>query len=139
MSLDPALLGRTLQAHLDRNGLPLAFHDRATGHIHALHHSAAGQPDGLLPVFVVAGEAVWREATGKGLALDIRPDAKGLFGRRLHAVGSGAFTTVMLSMMEAVAQARGPELLLINDLRVQWADRMARIVPSPTSSPGAGL
>ena len=138
MSLDPKLLGRTLKAHLDRDGLPLAFHDRATGQTHALHRAAAGQPDGLLPVFVVAGEAVWREATGKGLALDIRPDPHGLFGRRLHAVGSGTFTTVMLSMMEAVFQARGPERLLLNDLRVQWADRMARIVPSPTSGPGAG-
>ena len=137
MSLDPALLGRTLQAHLGRMGLALAFHDRATGRTHDLHPMAAGQPDGLLPVFVVAGEAVWREATGKGLALDIRPDAQGLFGRRLHAVGSGTFSTVMLSVMEAVAQAGGPGTLLLNDLRVQWADRLARIAPTPSSGPGA--
>ena len=137
MSLDPHLLGRTLQAHLGRTGLALAFHDRATGRTHALHRVAAGQPDGLLPVFVVAGEAVWREATGKGLALDIRPDAQGLFGRRLHAVGSGTFSIVMLSVMEAVAQASGPGTLLLNDLRVQWADRLARIAPTPSNSPGA--
>ena len=137
MSLDPTLLGRTLQAHLGQVGLPLAFHDRATGKTHDIHHSAAGQPEGLLPVFVVAGEGIWREATGKGLALDIRPDADGLFGRRLHAVNNGTFTTVMLSVIEAVWQARGPERLLLNDLRVQWADRMARVAPVPACSPGA--
>ena len=37
MSLDPHLLGRTLQAHLGRTGLALAFHDRATGRTHDLH------------------------------------------------------------------------------------------------------
>lgn len=137
MSLDPHLLGRTLEAHLGGLALQLAFHDRATGRTHDLHRAAAGQPDGLLPVFVVAGEAVWREATGKGLALDIRPDPQGLFGRRLHLVNSGTFATVMLSVMEAVAQASGPGTLLVNDLRVQWADRLARIAPTPSPSPGA--
>ena len=136
MSIDPYLLGRTLQAHLAQSFVALAYHDRATGRTHDLHLRAAGEPDGLLPVFVVAGEAVWREATGKGLALDIRPDAQGLFGRRLHAVGNGTFASVMLSMMEAVAQANGPERLMVNDLRVQWADRIARIVPSPAGGPG---
>ena len=136
MSLDPSLLGRTLQAHLAHTAITLAYHDQATGRTHDLHLRAAGQPDGLLPVFVVAGEAVWREATGKGLALDIRPDAQGLFGRRLHSVGSGTFSSVMLSMMEAVAQASGPERLLINDLRVQWAERLARIAPAPSGDPG---
>lgn len=137
MSLDPTLLGRTLQAHLDRARLPLAFHDRATGKTHALHRATVGQPDGALPVFVVAGEAVWREATGKGLALDIRHDPKALFGRRLHAVGSGTFTTVMLSMMEAVDKASGPQRLLLNDLRVHWADRLARMTAAPSRDPGA--
>ena len=136
MSIDPYLLGRTLQAHLAQSSVALAYHDRATGRTHDLHLRAAGEPDGLLPVFVVAGEAVWREATGKGLALDIRPDTQALFGRRLHAVGNGTFASVMLSMMEAIAQANGPERLMVNDLRVQWADRIARIVPAPAGGPG---
>ena len=139
MNLDPALLGRTLEAHLAATGLVLSFHDRATGRTHELHPRSAREPDGLLPVFVVAGEGVWREATGKGLAIDIRPDPQALFGRRLQAVGAGTFATVMLSVMEAVEQARGPEHLLVNNLRVQWAERLARLQPSRSHSPGTSL
>ena len=80
----------------------------------------------MLPVFLVAGEAVWREATGKGFALDIRQDAGALLGRRLHAVGSGTFSTVMLSVIEASQQVVGPRSLLVNDFGVQWAASLTR-------------
>ena len=138
MTIDPALLGRTLRAHLDHIEVPLAFHDRVTGRTHELLRATAGEPDGLLPVFVVAGEAVWKEATGKGLALDIRLHPDGIFGRRLHAIGSGTFSNVMLSIMEAVSQARGPDHLLLNDLRVDWAARLTRMPPAPHPTPGPG-
>ena len=137
MSVDAGALGRTLETYLARAGVPLAFHDRATQETHALPFSSARDPAGLLPVFLVAGEAVWREATGKGFALDIRQDAGALLGRRLHAVGSGTFSTVMLSVIEAAAQAAGPQALLVNDLRVQWADRLARMQPVASASAGA--
>jgi hypothetical protein len=115
-----------LGAHLSREGKVIVFRDRATGSEHKLPVEAARDPAGLLPVFTVAGEAVWREATGKGFALDIRRDDDALFGRRLHAVGAGTFSTVLLSVMEAVAQASGPSVLAVNDLRVQWAASVGR-------------
>ena len=136
MTLDPAILGRTLEAYLTQAGTPITFCDRAASQTHSLQFYAARDPAGLLPLFIVAGEAVWREATGKGFALDIRPDRDALFGRRLHAVGSGTFSTVMLSVIEATVQAAGPKALLVNDLRVQWADRLARM--QPIASAGAG-
>ena len=126
MSVDAGALGRTLVAYLARAGVPLAFHDRATRETHPLPFSSARDPAGLLPVFLVAGEAVWREATGKGFALDIRQDAGALLGRRLHAVGSGTFSTVMLSVIEASEQVAGPQSLLVNDLRGQWAASLTR-------------
>ncbi len=135
MRLDPAILGRTLEAYLTRAGKPLAFHDRATAQTHVLPFASARDPAGVLPVFLVAGEAVWREASGKGFALDIRPDPEALLGRRLHAVGSGTFSTVMLSVIEAATQATGPNGLLVNDLRRQWEAVFERL---PAVFTGAG-
>ena len=138
MSLDPAMLGRTLEAYLTRAGTPLAFHDRATAQTHALPFASARDPAGVLPVFLVAGEAVWREASGKGFALDIRPDPEALLGRRLHAVRSGTFSTVMLSVIEAATQTTGPNVLLVNDLRRQWEaafERQPVVLVSSGASP----
>ena len=136
MNLDPAMLGRTLEAYLTRAGTPLAFQDRATAQTHILPFASARDPAGLLPVFVVAGEAVWREASGKGFALEIRPDPEALLGRRLHAVGSGTFSTVMLSVIEAAAQATGSNVLLVNDLRRLWDATFERL-PAVFASIGA--
>ena len=76
----------------------------------------AGDPAALLPVLLVAADAVWREATGKGFSLDIRRDASALLGYRACGIGAGTFATVMLSTMEAIEQARQPDQLLVNDL-----------------------
>ena len=65
------------------------------------------RPACCLP-FVVAGEAVWREATGKGFSLDIVRDPHALLGYRLRGIGAGHFATVMLATMEATAQVAGP-------------------------------
>jgi hypothetical protein len=134
MTVDTGFLGRALGAHLADAARPILFHDRATGLTHALPFAAAGDPAGLLPVFVVAGEAVWREATGKSFALDIRPDPDALFGRSLRAVGSGTFSILMLAMMEAASRAAGRETLLVNDLRVQWASSLDRAEPRPPAA-----
>ena len=113
---DILVVGRALQAVLVDAGTPLLLHDRATGETLPLLPELAGDPAALLPVLLVAGEAVWREATGKGFLLDIRRDASALLGYRACGIGAGTFATVMLSTMEAIEQARQPDRLLVNDL-----------------------
>lgn len=116
--VDPALVGRALRAHLADAGTSLRLHDRATGEVLDAPPDLAGDPAGLLPVFLVAGEAVWREATGKGFGLRIRRDPDALLGYRAEGIGAGTFCAVALSTMEAVAQARGGNagVLLVNGL-----------------------
>ena len=111
-----AAVGRALQAVLEDAGATLLLHDRATGETMPLPLRAAADPAALLPVFVVAGDAVREEATGKSLALRIARDPEALLGYRLDAVGNGTFSTVMLFTMEAVEQASASGRLVVNDL-----------------------
>ena len=127
-----ATVGRTMEALLSRESRTIIYHDNATGRDLVASPAAAAAPDGLLPAFVVAGEAIWREATDKGFALDIVRDPRALLGYRLRGIGAGTFTTVMLAMMEAAAQIAGPSAILVSDLNGLWAaatDRVERTAP----------
>ena len=137
--VDLAVVGRTVEALIRQEGKPLVFQDRATGQHLTLSPEAGGLPDGLLPVFLTAGEAVWREATGKGFALDVTQDPQTLLGYRVRGIGNGPFSAVMLSVMEATAQIARPDMLLVNDLDAVWeaAQERYRQKPSPRPSTGA--
>lgn len=143
--VDVAAVSRTIRNLLEREGRPVIYADRAAGDApRAISTSVAAAPDGLLPAFVVAGEAVWREATGKGFELDIVRDPKALLGYRLRGIGAGAFTTVMLATMEATDQVTRPEAIMVNDLHSLWVAANERIAPQPATqiasrrvSPGA--
>lgn len=144
---DILVVGRTIQAVLVDAGTPLLLHDRATGETLPLLPELAGDPAALLPVFLVASEAVWREATGKGFLLDIRRDAAALLGYRAHGIGAGTFATIMLSTMQAIGQARQQDHLLVSDLIGSvWQDARDRAdavavspaLPAKASSPQAG-
>lgn len=117
-TVDLAAVGRAVRTWFEDAGTALLLHDRATGETLPVTAKLAGDPSGLLPVFLVAGDAVWREATGKAFLLGIRRDPAALLGYRVDGIGNGTFCTVMLSMMEAVAQAQDgqPDRLLLNDL-----------------------
>ena len=69
----------------------------------------------------VAGEAIWSEATGRGFELDIVRDPGALLGYRLRGIGSGSFTTVMLSTMTATAQIARPTALPVDRLHLVWS------------------
>ena len=97
-------VSRTLEVLLAREGRSVVYCDRATGHDLIVSPPSAASPSGLLPAFVVAGEAIWREATGRGFSLDVAPDPQALLGYRLRGIGAGHFATVMLATMEAAAQ-----------------------------------
>lgn len=147
-----AAVGRALEAVLADAGVFLLLRDKATGEVLTPLIEVAGHANGLLPVFLVAGEAVWREATGNGFGLLIRPDPEALLGYRVQGVDGGTFSSVMLSTMEAIEQAGRvpgqPGHLLANDLYgAVWqaardrADQAAPPSPggrpaSPSASPG---
>lgn len=129
-------VGRTLEALLVREGRPVVYQDRATGKELVVSPASAAAPDGLLPALVVAGEAVWREATGQGFALDVARDPAALLGYRLRAIRGGAFSTVMLSMMEAAAQAAQSGPIVVNELQAVWT---VAVPPNPGPRPSPSL
>jgi len=99
---------------------------------------SAASPSGLLPAFVVAGEAVWREATGNGFSLDIVRDPQALLGYRLRGIGAGHFATVMLATIEATSQVAGPMAIVVNELNALWSTVTGRIERRTRFSPHAG-
>jgi hypothetical protein len=120
-------VSRTVEALLARDGRTVTFHDRAVGEDRAVTPATAAAANGLLPILVVAGEAVWREATGRGFDLDIVRDSSALLGYRLRGIGSGSFTTVMLSAMTATEQIARPATLPVDRLHIIWASAIERL------------
>lgn len=135
------IVGRTMAELLAREGRSIVYRDLATGEDLAVTPMTAGSPSGLLPALVVAGEAVWREATGKGFALDIVRDREALLGYRLRGIGAGTLTTLMLATMEATAQVAQPGVIVVNDLNALWSAATDRIEhterPMPRPATGA--
>jgi len=134
-------VSRTLEALLRRDRRSVLYRDEATGQDLVVSPLSAASPSGLLPAFVVAGEAVWREATGNSFSLDIVPDPQALLGYRLRGIGAGHFATVMLATMEATALVAGPSAIVVNDLyalwsaATDWIDHRTR--PFSPAGPGA--
>ena len=131
-------VSRTMEVLLVHGGRSVVYRDGTTGQDLNVSPPSAASPSGLLPAFVVAGEAVWREATGSGFSLDIVRDPQALLGYRLRGIGAGHFATVMLSMMEATAEVAGPSAIVVNDLNALWSAATDRIERQPRPSPQAG-
>ena len=137
--LDLATVGRTLRALLEQGAKPIVFHDRASGQNLAIDLDTAVAPAGLLPAFLAAGAAVWRDATGQEFGLVIARDADALLGYRVQGVRGDSFSAVMLSVMEATAQVTGPEAVLVNGFGALWsaaaerAEHGARIITRPST------
>ena len=133
-------VSRTMEAFLTQDGRSIVYRDGATGHDLVVSPPCAAAPSGLLPAFVVAGEAVWREATGNGFSLDIVRAQQALLGYRLRGIGAGHYATVMLATMEATAQVAGSSAIVVSDLNALWSaatDRIERQM-RPFSRAGAG-
>lgn len=120
-------VSRTMQVVLERSGRQIVYDDPSNGTRLKIDAGAAGAPEGFLPAFVVAGEAVWREAAGKGFALDIVRDSSALLGYRLRGIGAGTFATVMLASMEAMHQVMRPEAIVVSDFNRLWSSAVAGI------------
>ena len=128
-TVDLALVSRALQQVLEQSGRSIFYDCRASLQTITYAADSAAAPTGLLPAFLTAGDAVWREATGKSLGVEIVTDPKTVLGFTVRGIHNGTFATVMLSVMEAIEQAAQPRTLLVNDLARVWQeteDRIAR-------------
>ena len=128
-TVDLALVSRTLQRLLEQSGRSIFYDCSASCRTITYAPDSAAAPTGLFPAFLTAGDAVWREATGKSLGVEIVTDPKTVLGFIVRGIHAGTFATVMLSVMEAIEQAAQPHTLLINDLARVWQqteDRIAR-------------
>lgn len=133
--VDLDLVSRILSKLLARRGKPVLLHDRISGSDLPLTWEEAASPRGLLPAFLVAGEALWLEATGNGFGLEILERPQTLLGYSVHKVGGGCFSSVMLSVMEAIAQIdTHSDRLVGNDLTARWAMLASPLEASKTSS-----
>ncbi len=141
--VDVAKVSAVLEALLKENGKPVCIADLQTGEVQSVSPELAASPSGLLPMFLAAGDTVWREATGRRLAITQVPDPEALLGLRTDGIAPGPVAPVMLSMMEAIAQAERPDMLLVNDMNRNWrlaTERMRRAKPlaaSPSNAPRA--
>jgi len=141
--VDVAKVSAVLEALLKGGGKPVCIADLQTGEVQPVSPELAASPSGLLPMFLAAGDTVWREATGRRLAITQVPDPEALLGLRTDAIAPGPVAPVMLSMMEAIAQAERPDMLLVNDMNRNWklaTERMRRAKPlaaSPSNVPRA--
>ena len=134
-------VSRTIAVLFAEDGRSIVYWDGATGHDFVVSPASAASPSGLLPAFIVAGEAVWREVTGNGFSLDIVREPQALLGYRLRGIGAGHLATVMLATMEATAHVAGPSAIVANDLNALWSaatDRIERHT-RPFSRAGAGV
>jgi hypothetical protein len=127
--VDLALVSRTLEQLLVQSGRSIAYDCRASRRTIAFAADSAAAPTGLLPAFLTAADAVWREATGKSFGVEVVADPATLLGFVVRGIHAGTFATVMLAMMEAIEQAADGKSLLVNDLGLIWRqteDRIAR-------------
>lgn len=142
-AVDVGMVSRTLESLLSRDDRIVAMQDRVTGQTADVSPELAASPGGFLPVFLVAADAVWRDATGKSFGVRLARDPVSLLGFRAQGIESGPFSALMLSMMEAIEQAGRPGLLLMNDFDRLWRSIEAgvrlnestglRATPSPGS------
>ncbi len=124
-------IGRTgalLAVLLLRSGPALLLRD-PSGRTASVRPETAAAPDGLLPVFAVAADAVWREATGNGFGLDLRPDPASLLGYRIAGARAASSSAMLLCILEAMHRAAGPAGLLVNDLARVARDAMPDPAP----------
>lgn len=144
--LDLDQIGLTLQALIAQSGREVTILDQAEGVSVTISPDLVVDPSGMLPMFVMAAETVWRDATGKGFSVTLQPDEHALLGHRLEAVSGASFSTVMLSMMEAIEQVALPQVLPCSEILDRWHETTERLAQDalPTgrsavaASPGAG-
>lgn len=126
--VDVGMVSRTLEQLFIQSGRPIVLEDEDSGELVPVAPRSAAAPDGLLPVFLVAAEAVWRECIGTGFGLVVVRDADGMLGYRVEGINAGLFGGVLLSMMEAIAQSVRSGQIVVNELDFVWRAAIERRV-----------
>jgi hypothetical protein len=124
-TLDVAYVSEVVRALLIEAGRDILVEDGERRDLVPIPFDTAAAEDGLLPVFLVAGEAIWRDVTGRGFELSLERDLGALMSWRIAAIRAEAFSAVLLSMMEAIAEVARPDGVMVVDL--------ARIVDEATA------
>jgi hypothetical protein len=115
MIMDIEEVEAVLEKLLQTGGKPILFHGVS------IPFDCAVAADGLLPLFLLAGEALWREVKGEGFGLTTQPDDGALLGYRLAVIDPGSFTMVLLATMEATSQVCGPNGIVVEKLEEVWS------------------
>ena len=124
--LDVDHVSRVVRALLVDAGREVLLEDRANRDIVPIPFDSAAAPDGLLPVFLSAGEALWRDVTGGGFGLELTRDLGALLSWRVKAIASPQFSPVLFSTMEAIAQAATPRGVMVLELGRVFDEATAR-------------
>jgi len=125
--VDVGIVSETLERLILQGGKPVVLVVEESAEPVEVAPSMAAAPDGLLPVFLVAAEAIWRECMGYGFGLVIVRDEDGLLGYRVGAIAAGLFSGVMLSIMEVVSQSISSGRIVVNRMDLVWRSALQRI------------
>lgn len=136
MTVEQDAIAAALRRVLERDGRPLVLTDRATGEPHRVSLDTAVAADGLLPVFLAAGEAVWKSATGQGFGLRVVEDRNALLGYRAAGAEGAPRSVVLLATLDAIKLIRNPVALPVNDLNVVWREAVGTAAEAaPATAP----
>jgi hypothetical protein len=134
--VDVGIVTETLERLILRAGKPVVLVVEDTSEPVEISPAVAAAPDGLLPVFLVAAEAIWRECMGYGFGLQIVRDDHGLLGYRVGAITTGLFSGVMLSIMEVISQSISSGRIVVNRMDLVWRSALQRIELAVSQSDG---
>jgi hypothetical protein len=125
-TLDPRHVSRVLRTLLIEADREILVEDGPRRELVSIPFDAAVAEDGLLPVFLVAGEAIWRDVSGRGFELTLKRDLGALMSWRVEAIRAEAFSCVLLSVMEAIATVARPDGVMVLDLARVFDEATAR-------------
>jgi hypothetical protein len=125
-TLNLAHVSRVVRALLIEADRDILIEDGPRRDLVSIPFDAAAAEDGLLPVFLVAAEAIWRDVTGRGFELGLKRDLGALMSWRIEAIRAEAFSCVLLSIMEALAAVARPDGVMVLDLARVFDEATAR-------------
>lgn len=135
-------VGRFLTDLIESEQLAVVLVD-PDGSQHPVLPDTATQPDGFLPVFLEAAEAVWEDATSFGFGVLIGEDKSSLLGFRVEGLADVPFSVVALTMLHAIEEARDGDVLRLNALSMNAAQarlraRYTNAAPATSFAPQPG-